>query len=60
MSDNIIKVRIHECSYPSLKWIVDGNVGALKSNSIYSIELCGTMRIPTGKLQLNCEVVSTT
>ena len=34
---------------PSLNWIVDGTVGELKANIIYSVGFCGTTRRPRVK-----------
>ena len=59
VSDNIIKYGMHKCISPSLNWRDYGTIGALKSNSIYSVGFCSTTCIPAGKSQFNCEVVST-
>ena len=45
-------------SSQSLHWRVDGTIGEFKTNSIYYVVSAETNVYLGGKLQLNCEVVS--
>ena len=45
---------MHNYIYRRLHWRVDGNVGALKTKSVYCVGFCGTTKIPgkKGKIKL--------